>query len=131
RRRLNSICAMTRLRGYTRRTRRYGKSRCRPRSPNNAAGGGCERTNSRSPCKTLLGRRDNWAATLGVRTISRRRVTMSDPITRRSFAGLAAAIALGPAADAAAGGDPPKPDPATAPASPTEAPFERDYPPPG
>ena len=58
---------------------------------------------------------------------------MSDSITRRSFAGLAAGLAL--AADAVAGDPPkvdlPRADPAKSPASPTEAAFERDYPPPG
>lgn len=44
---------------------------------------------------------------------------MSRPLSRRSFAALAAGAALGPAVARAA-------DPA-----PTEAPFERDYPPPG
>src|SRR5437660_1363659 len=47
---------------------------------------------------------------------------MPDPISRRMFTTLAAGFALAPAAEAA--GDAP-------PASPVEAPFERDYPPPG
>jgi hypothetical protein len=50
---------------------------------------------------------------------------MSDPITRRTFAPLAAGLALGAAGDASAD-DKPKPPPA-----PTETPFERDYPTPG
>lgn len=47
-------------------------------------------------------------------------------ISRRSF-GLAAGVALGPAADLQAAGDKPKADPSKAAAGPTEAPFERDY----
>src|SRR5690242_21924173 len=49
---------------------------------------------------------------------------MSDPITRRTFAALAAGGALGGAECAAQDG--PKPA-----AGPVEAAFERDYPPPG
>src|SRR5262245_24565508 len=56
---------------------------------------------------------------------------MSDPITRRSFTGLAAGLTLGPAAAAAVGADPPAVDSAKAAAGPVEAPFERDYSPPG
>jgi hypothetical protein len=54
---------------------------------------------------------------------------MSDLISRRSFATLTAGLVLGAAADAAAD-DKPKADPPPAP-GPTEAAFERDYPPPG
>ena len=53
---------------------------------------------------------------------------MSDPLSRRTFAPLAAGLALGATTDMHAA-DPPKP-PAPA-AGPTEAPFERDYPAPG
>jgi hypothetical protein len=56
---------------------------------------------------------------------------MSDPITRRTFATLAGGFLLGSAADRAAAADRPKADPPKAPRGPTEAPFERDYPPPG
>jgi len=49
---------------------------------------------------------------------------MAEPISRRSFTALTAGLALGSAADLAAA-DAPKP------VGPTEAPFERDYPPPG
>jgi hypothetical protein len=49
---------------------------------------------------------------------------MSDPLTRRSFTAAAAGLAIGTSADAA--DEKPK-----APAGPTEAPFERDYNPPG
>ena len=59
---------------------------------------------------------------------------MADPISRRSFAAWSAGWALGGATDLRAADapktDPPKPDPAK-PLGPTEAPFERDYPPPG
>jgi hypothetical protein len=48
---------------------------------------------------------------------------MSDPLSRRSFTTLSAGVLLGAAADPGAA---PKPS-----AGPTEAPFERDYPPPG
>jgi hypothetical protein len=50
---------------------------------------------------------------------------MSDEITRRGFAPLAAGLALGAAADTSADEKP------KAPPAPVEAPFERDYPPPG
>src|SRR5437762_9074847 len=50
---------------------------------------------------------------------------MSDQFSRRSFTALAAGAALGPAACSAAAADAP------APGGPAEAPFERDYPPPG
>ena len=50
---------------------------------------------------------------------------MSDPISRRTFAPLAAGAALGVAAELSAD-DKPK-----APAGPIEAPFQRDYPAPG
>jgi hypothetical protein len=56
---------------------------------------------------------------------------MSDPISRRSFAGLTAGLALGSAANLAAADEKPKAEPPQAPAGPTEAPFERDYPAPG
>jgi hypothetical protein len=55
---------------------------------------------------------------------------MHDPISRRAFAALAAGAALGGAAEVAAADDKQKPEPEKAPAGPTEAPFERDYPPP-
>jgi hypothetical protein len=51
---------------------------------------------------------------------------MSDPISRRAFAGLTAGLAFGSAAGSEPAAEPPQP-----PAGPTEAPFERDYPPPG
>jgi hypothetical protein len=50
---------------------------------------------------------------------------MPDPLSRRTFTTLSAGFVLGAAADLTAA-EPPKP-----PAGPTEAPFERDYPPPG
>jgi hypothetical protein len=50
---------------------------------------------------------------------------MSDPITRRTFTTLSAGFVLGAASDLAAA-QPPQPAP-----GPVEAPFERDYPPPG
>jgi hypothetical protein len=50
---------------------------------------------------------------------------MSDEITRRGFGPLAAGLALGATAGASADEKP------KAPAGPTEAPFERDYPAPG
>jgi hypothetical protein len=56
---------------------------------------------------------------------------MSEPISRRSFTTTAAGLALGSAAGPGAADDKPKADPPKAPAGPTEAPFERDYPPPG
>jgi hypothetical protein len=56
---------------------------------------------------------------------------MSDPITRRTFAALAGGFLLGSAADRTAAADRPKPHPPKAARGPTEAPFERDYPPPG
>src|SRR5438876_1461539 len=49
---------------------------------------------------------------------------MSDPISRRSFAALSAGAVMGTAANLIAGDE-------TKPNSPTEAPFERDYSPPG
>src|SRR5690349_12877283 len=52
---------------------------------------------------------------------------MSDPIDRRTFTTLTAGFVLGSASDLRAADDP-KPQPAP---GPTEAPFERDYPPPG
>jgi hypothetical protein len=56
---------------------------------------------------------------------------MSDQLSRRSFTTLAAGVVLGSAADLAAADDKPKADPPKVPSGPTEAPFERDYPPPG
>ncbi len=50
---------------------------------------------------------------------------MTDPITRRQFTALGAGLVAGAAGAAASADDVPKP------AGPTEAPFERDYPPPG
>ena len=55
---------------------------------------------------------------------------MSDPMTRRSFSVLSAAFVLGPASDAATD-DKPKAEPAKMSSAPIEAPFERDYAPPG
>ena len=52
---------------------------------------------------------------------------MSDPIDRRTFTTLSAGFVLGSASDLHAADDP-KPAPAP---GPTEAAFERDYPPPG
>src|SRR5436190_10578438 len=52
---------------------------------------------------------------------------MSDPIDRRTFTTLAAGFVLGSASDLRAADDP-KPKPAP---GPSEAAFERDYPPPG
>src|SRR5438132_4902545 len=56
---------------------------------------------------------------------------MRDPISRRSFTTLTAGIVLGASADVAKAADKPKADAPIVPNSPTEAPFERDYPPPG
>jgi hypothetical protein len=56
---------------------------------------------------------------------------MSDPISRRSFAALTTGLALGAAAGLPAADDKPKADTPPAPGGPAEAPFERDYPPPG
>ena len=56
---------------------------------------------------------------------------MRDPISRRSFTTLTAGIVLGASADLAKAADKPKADAPIVPNSPTEAPFERDYPPPG
>ena len=53
---------------------------------------------------------------------------MSDPISRRSFTTLSTGLVLGSAAEPASADE--KPDAATVP-RPVEAPFERDYPPPG
>lgn len=55
---------------------------------------------------------------------------MSDSISRRTFTTLTAGFVLGSAADLRAADDQPKTDPPKAPVGPTEAPFERDYPPP-
>jgi hypothetical protein len=54
---------------------------------------------------------------------------MSEPISRRCFTTLTAGFVLGAATDAVAD-DKPKADPPK-PSGPTEAPFERDYAPPG
>ncbi|MDB5309866.1 MAG: hypothetical protein JWO38_4068 [Gemmataceae bacterium] len=51
---------------------------------------------------------------------------MSDPISRRTFSTLTAGFVLGSAPDLTAAETAPSPHP-----KPTEAPFERDYPPPG
>jgi hypothetical protein len=57
---------------------------------------------------------------------------MTEPISRRAFATLATGTVLGAAAaEVPAADDKPKADPEKAPAGPTEAAFERDYPPPG
>jgi hypothetical protein len=56
---------------------------------------------------------------------------MSPRISRRSLATVAAGFALGTAVPASAADDKPKAAPPGSPAGPTEAPFERDYPPPG
>jgi hypothetical protein len=55
---------------------------------------------------------------------------MTDPISRRAFTSATAGAVLGSAAVAAGAEQPPAQAP-TAEAKPTEAPFERDYPPPG
>jgi hypothetical protein len=55
---------------------------------------------------------------------------MPQPISRRSFTTRTAGLALVPAAGAAAADDKPKAAPPEAPRGPSEAPFERDYPPP-
>ena len=55
---------------------------------------------------------------------------MTNPISRRTFATLATGAVLGAAADLQAD-DKPKADAEKPPPGPTEAPFERDYPPPG
>src|SRR5262245_57679694 len=55
---------------------------------------------------------------------------MSNSISRRSFTTLSASIVLGSAAELAAA-EGPKSEPSKPPAGPTEARFERDYPPPG
>jgi hypothetical protein len=51
---------------------------------------------------------------------------VSDPISRRAFTALSAGFVLGSAADLSAAEVAPPPHP-----KPTEAPFDRDYPPPG
>jgi hypothetical protein len=56
---------------------------------------------------------------------------MSDAISRRTFTTLSAGFVLGTAADLAAAADKPKADPPPVLPGPIEAPFERDYPPPG
>jgi hypothetical protein len=53
------------------------------------------------------------------------------PISRRAFTGLSAGIILGSVADSATAGDNVAAAPPKTMASPKEAPFERDYPPPG
>jgi hypothetical protein len=55
---------------------------------------------------------------------------MADPVSRRAFSVMTAGLALGSARTAAAD-DPPKSGLPAPPAGPTEAPFTRDYPPPG
>jgi len=52
---------------------------------------------------------------------------MTNPISRRAFSGLTAGVVLGAATDLSADDDKPKADAIPTPASPTEAPFERDY----
>jgi hypothetical protein len=54
---------------------------------------------------------------------------MRDPMSRRSFTTLTAGLVLSSAT--AMAGDEKKAAPVKAPSGPTEAPFERDYPPPG
>jgi len=56
---------------------------------------------------------------------------MSDSISRRSFNTLTTGLVLGSAAELASAGDNPKIDPPKAAIGPAEAPFERDYSPPG
>jgi hypothetical protein len=56
---------------------------------------------------------------------------MSASISRRLFTTLSAGFVLGAAADLTAADEKPKADPASPPNGPTEAPFERDYTPPG
>jgi hypothetical protein len=56
---------------------------------------------------------------------------MAHPISRRAFATLTTGIVLGARAELAAADDKPKPDVEKPPTGPTEAAFERDYPPPG
>lgn len=53
---------------------------------------------------------------------------MSEELSRRSFAALAAGAVIGAASDMNAEEKKPDDKPATAPPAPTEAPFERDYP---
>jgi hypothetical protein len=62
--------------------------------------------------------------------LTNQELTMSDPISRRSFTPLAAGLVLGTAAELR-GDDKPKADAPTAPSGPIEAPFQRDYPVPG
>jgi hypothetical protein len=56
---------------------------------------------------------------------------MSDPISRRSFTTLSAGLVLGSVANLAASEDKPMAEPPKVPNGPSEAPFARDYPPPG
>ena len=56
---------------------------------------------------------------------------MPNPISRRSFSTLTAGLAIGSATNLAAADDTPKGSPPVAPSHPTEAPFERNYSPPG
>jgi hypothetical protein len=56
---------------------------------------------------------------------------MPAPISRRSFSTVTAGLALGSATEVAAAGDTPKAGSPAAPGHPTEASFERNYPPPG
>jgi hypothetical protein len=53
---------------------------------------------------------------------------MSNPISRRAFTTLTSAFVLGSATGGAVADEKPKTDPPKAPAGPTEAAFERDYP---
>jgi hypothetical protein len=56
---------------------------------------------------------------------------MSDPISRRSFTTVASGLALGSVVGTSAAQDKPKAEPPRNSGGPTEAPFERDYTPPG
>src|SRR5262249_6442352 len=56
---------------------------------------------------------------------------MSEQISRRSLVTLTAGFVLGSAADPTTAADTPKAEPGTAPGGPSEAAFERNYPPPG
>jgi hypothetical protein len=56
---------------------------------------------------------------------------MPDPVSRRLFSVIAGGLALGSGSTLAAADDTPKPGLPAPPAGPIEAPFTRDYPPPG
>src|SRR5580698_2382243 len=56
---------------------------------------------------------------------------MPDAISRRSFSTLTAGVVLGTTANLSAADDKPKTDLPRVPSGPTEAPFQRDYSPPG